>query len=95
MKVLNVMRLNERKSVVLDGFEWRCQKKGFTTIEGDGYLYCHGVQKEVTVQIKQTIEFILAGTRCNTGLRTFPTGDELCFYTLRNIREIPSMHSKE
>ncbi|GFX30560.1 uncharacterized protein TNCV_3462101 [Trichonephila clavipes] len=25
------MRLNERKSVVLDGFEWRCQKKGVNT----------------------------------------------------------------
>ncbi|GFV57332.1 uncharacterized protein TNCV_1712391 [Trichonephila clavipes] len=23
------MGLNERKSVVLDGFEWRCRKKGF------------------------------------------------------------------
>ncbi|GFU70383.1 hypothetical protein TNCV_2916461 [Trichonephila clavipes] len=40
--------------------------------------------------------FILTlGARYNTGLRTSPTGDELCFYTLRNIREIPSMHSKE
>ncbi|GFX81941.1 liprin-alpha-2 [Trichonephila clavipes] len=40
--------------------------------------------------------FILTlGARYNTGLRTCPTGDELCFYTLRNIREIPSMHSKE
>ncbi|GFX29962.1 transposable element Tc3 transposase [Trichonephila clavipes] len=25
------MRLNERKSVVLDGFEWRCRKKGVNT----------------------------------------------------------------
>ncbi|GFV71541.1 hypothetical protein TNCV_3931371, partial [Trichonephila clavipes] len=35
------------------------------------------------------------GARYRTGLRTCPTGDELCFYTLRNIREITSMHSKE
>ncbi|GFU08630.1 hypothetical protein TNCV_823081 [Trichonephila clavipes] len=52
--------------------------------------------KEVHSSIKQTIRFILTlGARYNTGLRTCPTGDELCFYTLRNIREIPSMHSKE
>ncbi|GFS52340.1 uncharacterized protein TNCV_4850541 [Trichonephila clavipes] len=25
------MGLNERKSVVLDGFEWRCRKKGVNT----------------------------------------------------------------
>ncbi|GFY21747.1 hypothetical protein TNCV_1168911 [Trichonephila clavipes] len=53
-------------------------------------------EKEVHSSIKQTIRFILTlGARYNTGLRTCPTGDELCFYTLRNIREIPSMHSKE
>ncbi|GFX03151.1 general transcription factor II-I repeat domain-containing protein 2A [Trichonephila clavipes] len=52
--------------------------------------------KEVHSSIKQTIRFILTlGARYNTGLRTCPTGDELCFYTLRNIREITSMHSKE
>ncbi|GFY30384.1 transposon Ty3-I Gag-Pol polyprotein [Trichonephila clavipes] len=48
--------------------------------------------KEVHSSIKQTIRFILTlGARYNTGLRTCPTGDELCFYTLRNIREIPSI----
>ncbi|GFW55546.1 retrovirus-related Pol polyprotein from transposon TNT 1-94 [Trichonephila clavipes] len=52
--------------------------------------------KEVHSSIKLTIRFILTlGARYNTGLRTCPTGDELCFYTLRNIREITSMHSKE
>ncbi|GFU82149.1 hypothetical protein TNCV_4466001 [Trichonephila clavipes] len=52
--------------------------------------------EKVHSSIKQTIRFILTlGARYNTGLRTCPTGDELCFYTLRNIREITSMHSKE
>ncbi|GFW51295.1 hypothetical protein TNCV_3254241 [Trichonephila clavipes] len=38
--------------------------------------------KEVHSSIKQTIRFILTlGARYNTGLRTCPTGDELCFYT--------------
>ncbi|GFW86608.1 hypothetical protein TNCV_4333921 [Trichonephila clavipes] len=44
--------------------------------------------KEVHSSIKQTIRFILTlGDRYNTGLRTSPTGDELCFYTLRRIFE--------
>ncbi|GFX20350.1 integrase catalytic domain-containing protein [Trichonephila clavipes] len=65
------------------------------------FISCHFLilsrsSKEVHSSIKQTIRFILTlGARYNTGLRTSPTGDELCFYTLRNIREIPSMHSKE
>ncbi|GFW01858.1 tyrosine aminotransferase [Trichonephila clavipes] len=62
-------------------------------------LSCGGLtknSKEVHSSIKQTVRFILTlGARYNTGLRTCPTGDELCFYTLRNIREITSMHSKE
>ncbi|GFU94863.1 hypothetical protein TNCV_820861 [Trichonephila clavipes] len=49
-----------------------------------------------TEKCLENVGFILTlGARYNTGLRTSPTGDELCFYTLRNIREIPSMHSKE
>ncbi|GFS82572.1 neogenin [Trichonephila clavipes] len=43
--------------------------------------------KEVHSSIKQTIRFILTlGARYNTGLRTCPTGDELCFYTLEYSR---------
>ncbi|GFV51226.1 hypothetical protein TNCV_2545751 [Trichonephila clavipes] len=76
--------------------------EGWTRIERYGDRYpvpppnLSRSSKEVHSSIKQTIRFILTlGARYNTGLRTCPTGNELCFYTLRNIREIPSMHSKE
>ncbi|GFU18953.1 uncharacterized protein TNCV_2347401 [Trichonephila clavipes] len=32
------MGLNERKSVVLDGFEWRCRKKGVNTHDDNGAI---------------------------------------------------------
>ncbi|GFX38758.1 hypothetical protein TNCV_4748281 [Trichonephila clavipes] len=35
------MGLNERKSVVLDGFEWRCRKKGVNT------HVCRSIRKRI------------------------------------------------
>ncbi|GFT41226.1 zinc finger protein Gfi-1b [Trichonephila clavipes] len=77
-------------------FHQKSDMKKHTYIHTGGASILSRSSKEVHSSIKQTIRFILTlGARYNTGLRTCPTGDELCFFTLRNIREIPSMHSKE
>ncbi|GFU95389.1 transposon Ty3-I Gag-Pol polyprotein [Trichonephila clavipes] len=49
---------------------------------------CHGVRKKHTVQLNKQLDlFLTLGARYNTGLRTCPTGDELCFYTFFGIFE--------
>ncbi|GFT03329.1 uncharacterized protein TNCV_2985041 [Trichonephila clavipes] len=45
------MGLNERKSVVLDGFEWRCRKKGVNTHD-----VCRSIRKNSWFSISPNLE---------------------------------------
>ncbi|GFW51033.1 hypothetical protein TNCV_3593151 [Trichonephila clavipes] len=53
------MGLNERKSVVLDGFEWRCRKKGIevqvgiTFQDGDRFNSCQVIYSQFGLAIHQ------------------------------------------
>ncbi|GFX60676.1 uncharacterized protein TNCV_4917261 [Trichonephila clavipes] len=52
------MGLNERKSVVLDGFEWRCRKKGV-----DMHDVCRSIRKNSWFSYKENVISQTASTR--------------------------------